>query len=230
MDDPDFNEPTSYSIGDGVMNIKGQLSSFSGVLQFTPDSEAPSVPVSSTGTIITPEVVTVSELLSNWENYESELVEIKAATFTESGNFVTSTNYTITDVSGSMTFRSSFSEADYIGLPIPTTPQDLVVLVAEFNGTPQVTARDLADVTLRIERNAIDGFSLYPNPVTNGQLFINTLSNADKEIQIYNILGKQVLSTKLKGSELNVNKLTSGIYILKINEDGKTATRKLVIK
>jgi len=231
VDDPDLNEPASYNIGDGVMNIKGQLSSFNGVLQFTPVRDAPSVPVSSTGTIITPEVVTAAELATNWDNYESELVEIKGATFVgATGNFATGIIYPINDGTGDLDFRTSFFDANYIGSLIPTTPQDLVVLVAEFNGTPQVTARDLDDVTLRIERDAINGFNLYPNPVTNGKLTINTFSNAEKEIQIYNILGKQVLSTKLKGSQLNVNKLTSGIYILKIIEEGKTATRKLVIK
>ncbi|HHC79756.1 MAG TPA: T9SS type A sorting domain-containing protein, partial [Flavobacteriia bacterium] len=70
----------------------------------------------------------------------------------------------------------------------------------------------------------------YPNPVTNGILTINTFSNADKKIQIFDILGKQVISTNLRGKELNVSKLNSGIYILKILEEGKTATRKLVIK
>ena len=230
VDDPDLNEPASYNIGDGVMNIKGQLSLFNGVLQFTPVRDAPSVPVSSTGNIITPEVVTNSELAANWENYESELVEIKAASFTESGNFATGTNYNINDGTGDLLFRTNFFDADYIGMPIPSTPQNLVVIVGEFNGTPQVTSRSTSDVTLRVSSDAIKGFNLYPNPVTNGKLTINTFSNAEKEIQIYNILGKQVLSTKLKGRELNVNKLTSGIYILKIIEEGKTATRKLVIK
>ena len=39
-----------------------------------------------------------------------------------------------------------------------------------------------------------------------------------------------VIHLNLKGKELNVSKLNSGIYILKIQENGKTATRKLVIK
>ena len=231
IDDPNFNIATVYNIGDGVVNIKGQLSSFNGVLQFLPIEDAPEVPVNSTGNVITPEVVTITELLSNWNNYESELVEIKGATFVgATGNFATGTDYPINDGASDLNFRTNFFDANYIGSLIPTTPRDLVVLVGEFNGTPQVTARDLDDGILRIERDAINGFNLYPNPVTNGKLFINTLSNADKEIQIYNILGKQVLSTKLKGRELNVSKLSSGIYILKILEEGKTATRKMVIK
>lgn len=231
VDDPDLNEPTTYDIGDGVINIKGQLSTFNGVLQFTPVRDAPSVPVNSTGNVITPEVVTNAELAANWENYESELIEIQGATFVgASGNFATGTNYTLNDGTGDLTFRTNFFDADYIGMPIPLTAQNLVVLVAEFNGSPQVTARELSDLTLRVGRNDIDGFSLYPNPVTNGKVMINTINNGTKEIQIFNILGKSVISTNLKGKELNVSKLHAGIYILKIQENGKTATRKLVIK
>ncbi len=229
IDDSAGTITTTYAIGDGITGLKGRLSSFSGVLQFVP-LEDPGA-ASSTGNTVTPEVVTNSELAANWENYESELVEIKSATFVgATGNFAASTNYTINDGTADLTFRTNFSEADYIGSPIPTTPQNLVVFVGEFNGTPQVVARGLADITLRVERNAIAGFSLYPNPVTNGILTINTFSNADKKIQIFDILGKQVISTNLRGKELNVSKLNSGIYILKILEEGKTATRKLVIK
>jgi hypothetical protein len=115
-------------------------------------------------------------------------------------------------------------------MPIPSTPQNLVVIVGEFNGTPQVTSRFTSDVTLRVNNDAIKGFNLYPNPVTNGRLFINTLSNSEKKIQIFDVLGKKVLFTNLKGREINVSKLHSGVYIIKIIEEGKTATRKLVIK
>ncbi len=104
------------------------------------------------------------------------------------------------------------------------------VAVSAYGSGDFGTPGTVNDFVLSVARNAIPGFNMYPNPVTNGRLTISTISNADKEIQIYNILGKQVLSTKLKGRELNVSKLSSGIYILKILEEGKTATRKLVIK
>jgi len=76
----------------------------------------------------------------------------------------------------------------------------------------------------------IKDFKMYPNPVVNGKLFINTANNSIKKIQIFDVLGKQIFSTYLSGKELNVSKLNSGIYILKINQEDKTATRKLVIK
>jgi len=76
----------------------------------------------------------------------------------------------------------------------------------------------------------IKGFKMYPNPVTSGMLRINTLENAEKTIQIFDVLGKQVLSRTTKNKHISVATLDSGIYILKVTELGKTATRKLVVK
>lgn len=76
----------------------------------------------------------------------------------------------------------------------------------------------------------IENFKMYPNPVTNGVIRINTLDNAQKAIQIFDILGKKVFSKLIINEELNISKLNSGVYILKVFENGKTATRKLVIK
>jgi len=81
-----------------------------------------------------------------------------------------------------------------------------------------------------IEDTQISGFRMYPNPVTSGVVHITSFENSIKKVQIFDILGKQVLFTTLKKQELNVSRLNSGMYILKIYEKGKTVTRKLVIK
>ena len=76
----------------------------------------------------------------------------------------------------------------------------------------------------------IDGLSIYPNPVTGGKVYISTTKNQDKVIEIYNVLGKPVHKTRLRGREMDVSTLTPGIYILKIQEGKAKATRKLVVK
>ncbi len=76
----------------------------------------------------------------------------------------------------------------------------------------------------------IKGFSIYPNPVSNGILRITTFENAKKTIQIFDVLGKQVLSRTVVSQHLNITTLHSGIYIIKVFEKGKVATRKLVVK
>ncbi|PKW28610.1 T9SS type A sorting domain-containing protein [Flavobacterium lindanitolerans] len=83
--------------------------------------------------------------------------------------------------------------------------------------------------TLGISENTIPGLKVYPNPVTNGKLFITTVANVEKTIAIYDVLGKQVANTIAK-DYVNVSNLKDGVYIVKITEEGKTATRKLVIK
>lgn len=76
----------------------------------------------------------------------------------------------------------------------------------------------------------IDGFKLYPNPVTNGKVYIITTDKAPKKIQIFDVLGTQVMSTTLLREELNVSELHAGVYVLRIYEKDKMATRKLIIK
>ncbi len=76
----------------------------------------------------------------------------------------------------------------------------------------------------------IDGFRLFPNPVTDGTVFIVTKHNAVKNVIIYDVLGKVVLQKQVSATYLNVSDLTSGVYILKVKEYDRTTTRKLVIK
>ncbi|SNY94609.1 T9SS type A sorting domain-containing protein [Flagellimonas pacifica] len=76
----------------------------------------------------------------------------------------------------------------------------------------------------------IDGFKLYPNPVTYGKVFIETSNNSPKQILIFDVLGTQVLKTTILGKELNLSNLDKGVYILRVVENNKVATRKLIIK
>lgn len=76
----------------------------------------------------------------------------------------------------------------------------------------------------------IEGLKLYPNPVTNGKVFISTPLGAPKKIFIFDVLGTKVLETTLLGSELNLSDMDAGIYAIRIFEKDKMATRKLIVK
>ncbi|RZJ68612.1 MAG: T9SS type A sorting domain-containing protein [Flavobacterium sp.] len=83
--------------------------------------------------------------------------------------------------------------------------------------------------TLGVADKNIAGLKLYPNPVTGGTLNVQTDLNDTKEVAIFDILGKQVVKATTE-SAVNVSSLKTGVYVVKITEAGKTATRKLVIK
>ncbi|GGG39423.1 T9SS type A sorting domain-containing protein [Bizionia arctica] len=76
----------------------------------------------------------------------------------------------------------------------------------------------------------IENLSIFPNPVSQDKVYITSNSNSPKIIEIYNVLGKNILTVTLTQNELNVSKLKAGVYILKITENGNSTTRKLVIR
>jgi len=84
--------------------------------------------------------------------------------------------------------------------------------------------------TLGTNQNTIAGLRMYPNPVSNGTLFIETSANTEKTVAIFDVLGKQVLNTTTSNNAINVASLHTGVYIVNITEEGKIASRKLVIK
>ena len=86
--------------------------------------------------------------------------------------------------------------------------------------------------TASVKNNTIEGFATYPNPVTNKEFTISSRSMNVKEVAIFNVIGKKVLATNFSGTNatIDVSAISAGIYILKVMEAGKIATKKLVIR
>jgi len=72
------------------------------------------------------------------------------------------------------------------------------------------------------------GLIVYPNPVNNGLLNIQTTDNSVKNVVVYDLLGKQVLSTSTSNT-VNVSSLKPGVYTMKITEEDNTGVMKIVI-
>jgi len=91
------------------------------------------------------------------------------------------------------------------------------------------------DVKLTGEKNLAtqdikkNNTSIHPTIVSNG--IINIISDNDevKNVKIYDPSSKLVLHTKAK-NELNVSQLSKGVYIINIEEKGKTESKKFIIK
>ena len=130
IDDPDGIISTSYNNNDGITGYKGQLGAYADVLQFVPTVD-PGV-ASSTGNTITPQIVTVNDLLTSIDMYESELVQINDVTFADGdgvATFASSTNYDISDQSGGpLAFRTNYPNDNMAGELIPDTLVSIVVL------------------------------------------------------------------------------------------------------
>ncbi len=86
-------------------------------------------------------------------------------------------------------------------------------------------------IYLSTPRLSIEGLSVYPNPVYNGRFKIISKENKLFEVQIFDLLGKRMLSDEIQANEwIDVSTLTEGIYILKITQGEQTSTQKLIIR
>ncbi|WP_194766685.1 T9SS type A sorting domain-containing protein [Tamlana sp. I1] len=86
--------------------------------------------------------------------------------------------------------------------------------------------------TTNFMEEKIENLTIYPNPVSSQNTFVNIISkeNATKTIEFYNVLGKRLFSTKITGKQLNISQLSKGVYLLRITENKSSETRKLVVK
>ncbi|ARV08680.1 hypothetical protein BTO05_03145 [Winogradskyella sp. PC-19] len=82
----------------------------------------------------------------------------------------------------------------------------------------------------------LDDFALFPNP-NKGDFTLQFNSNSGKEINVdvYDISGKLVFDSNYDATsrfdkQIILNNVSTGIYIMKVNDGNKTITRKLIIE
>ncbi|GGW55106.1 putative secreted protein (Por secretion system target) [Winogradskyella epiphytica] len=230
IDDSAGTLSTQFNIGDGITGLQGELSNFNGTLQFVPTANVDAA--SSTGNTLAPIVITAAELISSGDTYQSRLIALNNVTFSDAGVFTDNTSYDVANGSDVTVCRVAFGDEDLIGTDIPTTAVSITGIGAQFSGTTQIMPRYLSDIAEPMSVNDFNAnvFSLYPNPTTSGNVTITTTSNDAMNVQVFDILGKQVKNETLTNNTLNIANLKSGVYIVKITQNNTSTTKKLVIK
>lgn len=230
IDDLPGNLSTSFNIGDGISGLKGELSLFNGTYQFLPVANVATA--SSTGNTLAPIVVSASDFINSGDTYQSRLITLNNVTFEDTGVFVDNTNYNVADGADVTVCRVSFGDEDLIGTAIPTTASSITGIGAQFQSTNQIMPRYVSDIAAPLSVINFDAntFSLYPNPTNTGFVTISSTTNDAMNVQVFDVLGKQVKNETLLNNNLNVSNLNSGIYIVKITQNNTSITKKLVIK
>ncbi|THF48521.1 T9SS type A sorting domain-containing protein [Flavobacterium supellecticarium] len=101
-----------------------------------------------------------------------------------------------------------------------------IILVAFFLFSASLFAQEAKGSS----GTTIEGLNIYPNPTNGDKIYITSKSTQDKEVEIFDVLGKRILQATLNSKELNIANLNAGVYIIKIKEGEASATRKLIIK
>ena len=235
---------TNYNLLDGITGLTGTIAFYNNMLQLTPVADPG--PATSTNNTIVPPTVTIAQINANVASYQARLVRVANAHFVESGTFETGHNYTLEDDTGTIVFRTTFYDADYIDEPIPVGNFNVRVLVNQFNQTPQVTARALSDWSgVPNEDNVATPTRLlgnYPNPFNpSTTISFTTAKAAPVQITIYNLKGQAVRTWNLEteaggnhsvqwdGLDDNGLSLSSGVYFYRMFSGAYSFTRKMVL-
>ncbi|GGI55894.1 T9SS type A sorting domain-containing protein [Winogradskyella haliclonae] len=73
-------------------------------------------------------------------------------------------------------------------------------------------------------------FSVFPNPTNTGEVNISSVNVSPIAVTVFDVLGKQIKNETISNNRLDVSNLKSGIYLLRLTQDGATSTKKLVIR
>lgn len=114
------------------------------------------------------------------------------------------------------------------GLAVGTYTGSVQVTLGEMELDTVILSGEVTDSSLGNSKNEIEGLRIYPNPA-NDIVMISSNTMAVKSVQLFDMVGKEVMNVETSSS-INVSSLTKGIYVMKVTEEGKTSTSKLIIK
>ena len=75
-----------------------------------------------------------------------------------------------------------------------------------------------------VQTHELPGISVSPNPVSD-QLFIHGADHAT--VEIFNVAGQLILTQPYLGP-INTSDLSSGVYFVKVSQDGRYAVKKVM--
>lgn len=97
------------------------------------------------------------------------------------------------------------------------------------NNTSSCIAQVTVVSTLSVnDANALQNIKLYPNPNNSGILNLKIPNNITiDKVEVYDTLGRQVMSLNQIENVINIQDLSSGTYIFKLYSDNETTTRRI---
>ncbi len=147
-----------------------------------------------------------------------------------------------TDTSGSSVTIAAGQTETSNGLVCDFYPDGAGVSIADyviFNAndlSDSVSVRVTYDISTGINGNyVLNSLVAYPSPANNQVNFKYDLTSKNSYINLYNVVGKKIMTINLSSNigvySLNTSSLNSGIYFYEFIVDGKrVSTNKLIVK
>ena len=71
-------------------------------------------------------------------------------------------------------------------------------------------------------------FILFPNPSVSGIISIKSNRQGEIKSQVFDLLGKELINTKIKNQKLDLSSLSSGIYIIRLTQGNLIWSKKFI--
>lgn len=248
----DYNSiiTSTYNIMDGINGITGTLSRYTtNMLQFVPVADPG--PAAVHNAYLEIPTLTIAQITGNLEQHQSKLVRINDVHFGSTGAFASGQNYDLIDGTGTIVFRTSFFDADYVtgAQAIPTGTIDINVIVNQFNAIPQATSRFAADFDPPVANDdevvvpvGTQLLGNYPNPFNPETTIRYNLKDAGQvKLAIYNTKGQLIKtlvddhkaaglnSVTWNGLDENGSAVASGLYYYKMYAGKYSSTKKMIL-
>ncbi|MEZ5000828.1 MAG: T9SS type A sorting domain-containing protein [Bacteroidales bacterium] len=222
---------TTYAVGDGITGITGTLLNYNGMLELIPYEDPGAV--SSSANTVTPQVLTVAQFKTNFEDYESELVTIEDAVFAAANGtatFADGSNYVISVGADQTVLRIHFYSTSVTGTVIPATANVTGIAIWHWDEA-KISPRYIEDIVIptAAEITFAERLRIYPVPVTVDLNFDN-LAGAIS-LDIIDMTGSRIISRNVEGQDdysINVSQLPRGIYFVRIKTVNEVITRKFI--
>ena len=224
-----FNYPLATPVG-GDASVWNTYEGNQGLYFFASGANATTIP--NDDWMISPEFSmdgVTSPILSFWaksltDQYGLERFQIGVGTTTNPSDFTIITPGSYVEPPTQWTqyqYDLSAYEGQNIRLAIHYMGNDSFVLMMDnfvIEGTLGVT-----------NYNSLE-MSLYPNPVDQNYVTIETPISGSKEIEVFDLLGKKVIDVNSSSNQLDISQLNSGVYMVRVTVGNQSSTTKLIVE
>jgi dienelactone hydrolase len=110
--------------------------------------------------------------------------------------------------------------------PIPAHPQSDYMFMCDTVLNERVDFCEY-EIILSTVKPAEKNFLIYPNPTIGDIHIVHDCSGADIEITVYDLTGQKLMIFENQ-LEINIEKLPSGMYLLRLNEGNRSIIQKII--
>lgn len=215
-----YNAANTYVYSDGTTTIPHA----NGVANYS---------TNSTGSVTITQTVTSAQGCSSVATETIVVNQSPIASFTHSG----SPTVSFTDAStNAVAWSWSFGDGAVSSSQNPSNTfgangtYNVELIVTASNGCKDTTDNDVAiGVPSNIRENLNETITIYPNPSNGGVINLN--SNLEiNSVNIYNVIGQTIFSSKSNIKTIDVSKFNKGTYLIQIETDKGVVVKKVVVK